>query len=175
MRLEPSEEFMYKRMDKRDRLMFLIPVWGIGASAGLLFIASERLRMPGVVILVIALAALFITWQVYRRVNGTIMPVSSCFLEIQSSCFVAVQPYRNEIYESCRIYYTEIETLLMTRKRSGFYIRVSDSGKSVIQRKERGRVMYVGQDGYSKENLEAVYQKIRERIPKTAKVYEFQR
>ncbi|MFR5631452.1 MAG: hypothetical protein ACLUFH_00450 [Monoglobales bacterium] len=173
MRLEPSEEFMYRRMDRKDRLMFLIPVWGIGASAGLLFIASGNLWIAGVAMVVIAMAAMLITWLAYRRVKGIIMPVSSCFLEIQSTCFVAVQPYRNEIYESCRIYFSEIETLVMSRRRTGFYIQISESGKSIIQRKDRGRVMYVGQDGYSKENLEAVYQKIRERVPETAKVYEY--
>ena len=71
------------------------------------------------------------------------MPLANCFLEIQSDCFVAVQPFRDGEYESCRIYFEEIEGMIEGKKGTGFYVRISGEGRSVVQRKEGGRVMLV--------------------------------
>ena len=44
MRLEPSEEMMYRRMDWKERLLLLFPLLGIWLSVGLLMIGSGRWR-----------------------------------------------------------------------------------------------------------------------------------
>ena len=54
MRLEPSEEMMYRRMDWKERLLLLFPLLGILASVGLLLIGSGRWRVWGVVAVGIA-------------------------------------------------------------------------------------------------------------------------
>ena len=50
MRLEPSEEMMYRRMDWKERLLLLFPLLGILASVGLLLIGSGRWRIWGVAV-----------------------------------------------------------------------------------------------------------------------------
>ena len=92
------------------------------------------------------------------------MPLANCFLEIQSDCFVAVQPFRDGEYESCRIYFEEIEGLIEGKKGKGFYVRISGEGRSVVQRKERGRVMFVSSEGYEVENFKEVSEKIRGQV-----------
>ncbi len=62
MRLEPSEEMMYRRMDWKERLLLLFPLLGILASVGLLLIGSGRWRIWGVAVVGIAAGALAVLW-----------------------------------------------------------------------------------------------------------------
>lgn len=165
MRLEPSEEMMYRRMDWKERLLLLFPLLGILASVGLLLIGSGRWRIWGVAVVGIAAGALAVLWVVYREIQRRIMPLVNCFLEVQSDCFVAVQPFRDGEYESCRIYFEEIEGLIEEKRGKGFYVRVSGEGRSVVQRKERGRVMFVSSEGYDRGRFGVVYEKISGRVP----------
>ena len=164
MRLEPSEEMMYRRMDWKERLLLLFPLLGILASVGLLLIGSGRWRIWGMVVVGIAAGALAVIWVVYREIQRWIMPLVNCFLEVQSDCFVAVQPFRDGEYESCRIYFEEIEGLIEGKRGKGFYVRVSGEGRSVVQRKERGRVMFVSSEGYEGERFEEIYERIRSKV-----------
>ena len=82
-----------------------------------------------------------------------------------------VQPFRDGVYESCRIYFDEIESLIEGRRGKGFYIRISGDGKSVVQRKERGRVMFVSSDGYDRKKFGVIYEKIKEEMSKKVREY----
>lgn len=163
MRLEPSEEMMYRRMDWKERLLLLFPLLGILTSVGLLMIGSGRWRGYGVVIVGLAVGALMVVWVVYRGIERRIMPLANCFLEVQRDCFVAVQPFRDGEYESCRIYFEEIGGLIEGKRGKGFYVRISGEGRSVVQRKERGKVMFVSSEGYDGEKFGMAYERIREK------------
>ena len=132
MRLEPSEEMMYRRMDWKERLLLLFPLLGILVSVGVLMIGSGRWRVYGVIVMGLAVGAMIVVWVVYRGIQRRIMPLANCFLEIQSDCFVAVQPFRDGEYESCRIYFEEIEGMIEGKKGTGFYVRISGEGRSVF-------------------------------------------
>ena len=170
MRLEPSEEMMYRRMDWKERLLLFFPLLGILASVGLLMAASEHWRTCGIVIVGIAVGIFVVVWVVYRGIQRRIMPLANCFLEVQGDCFVTVQPFRDGKYESCRIYFEEIEGLIEGKKGEGFYVRISGEGRSVVQRNERGKVMFVSSEGYDKERFGIVYRKIQERAPETINI-----
>ena len=77
------------------------------------------------VVVGIAAGALAVIWVVYREIQRRIMPLVNCFLEVQGDCFVAVQPFRDGEYESCRIYFEEIEGLIEGKRGKGFYVWVS--------------------------------------------------
>lgn len=155
---------MYRRMDWKERLLLLFPLLGILMSVGLLMAASGRWRVYGVIVVGLAVCAMIMVWVVYRGIQRRIMPIANCFLEIQRDCFVAVQPFRDGEYESCRIYFEEIEGVIEGKKGKGFYVRISGEGKSVVQRKERGRVMFVSSEGYERKKFEIVYGRIRKNV-----------
>ena len=94
MRLEPSEEMMYRRMDWKERRLLLFPLLGILVSVGVLMIGAGRWRVYGVVVVGLAVGALMVVWVVYRGIQRRIMPLANCFLEVQRDCFVAVQPFQ---------------------------------------------------------------------------------
>ncbi len=164
MRLEPSEEMMYRRMDWKERLLLLFPLLGILASVGLLMIGDGCWRVYGMIVVGLAVCAMIMVWVVYRGIQRRIMPIANCFLEVQRDCFVAVQPFQDGEYESCRIYFEEIEGLIEGKKGKGFYVRISGEGRSVVQRKERGRVMFVSSEGYDEERFKMMYEKIRKKL-----------
>ena len=166
MRLEPSEEMMYRRMDWKERLLLLFPLLGILASVGLLLIGSGRWRIWGVAVVGIAAGAMAAVWVVYREIQRRIMPLVNCFLEVQGDCFVAVQPFRDGEYESCRIYFEEIEGLIEGKRGKGFYVRVSGEGRSIIRGNARSRVIYISSLGYSEDKIKALYYRI---LKKTSK------
>ena len=173
MRLEPSEEMMYRRMDWKERLLLLFPLLGILASVGLLMIGDGCWRICGIVIVGMAAGAFVVVWVVYQGIQRQIMPIANCFLEVQRDCFVAVQPFRDGEYESCRIYFEEIEGLIEGKK--GFYVRISGEGRSVVQRKERGRVMFVSAEGYDGKKFGVMCEKIKRRIQMEEKMYDIEK
>lgn len=177
MRLEPSAEFMYRRMDQKDRVQILIPVCGIFASLGFFVTAFPKLYLSGISMIIGFLAAMLLCLGLYRNLKRKIMPVSGCFLEIQSKCFVVAQPYLDNTYETCRVYYDEIENLVRMKNGNGFYLKVNGEGKSIIKGKQKGkrRTMLIRSSGYSKENMDAFYKTIAARLPDTARVYEYER
>lgn len=162
MRLEPSEEFMYRRMDWKERLLLLFPLLGIVTSVGLLLIAGGR-QVLGIGVTGGGLCLMIGVWMGYLELQKRIMPLNQCFLEIQSDCFVMVQPFRDGVYESCRIYFDEIESLIEGKRGKGFYIRISGEGRSVIRGNVRSHVMYISSFGYSDGEIKAIYNKIGEK------------
>lgn len=175
MRLEPTEESMYRRMDLKDQMLMMIPVFGILASLGLFFLASPSMFVPGLVMLVAAISGMCGSIGIYSRIKRRIMPLTGCFLEIQTTCFVAVQPYRDNRYESCRIYYNDVIELIRGAGNKGFYIRISERGESVIQDEvnHERRVLFISPFGYSKDGVEEIYEVLKKRVPGTADIYEY--
>ena len=114
----------------------------------------------------IAAGAMAAVWVVYREIQRRIMPLVNCFLEVQGDCFVAVQPFRDGEYESCRIYFEEIEGLIEGKRGKGFYVRVSGEGRSVVQRKERGRVMFVSSEGDDGAKFRIMYRELEKKHQK---------
>lgn len=165
---------MYRRMDLKDRFMMLIPVMGLVASLGLFFLASPSAQAMGLGAVTAGVAGVCVCVGSFIWLKQRIMPLTGCFLEIRTDSFAAVQPYKDSRYESCRIYYKEVETLVKEKAGKGFYIRIMQTGESVIQgSQENRRTLFVSPFGYSREELEKVYEVLKERVSQTAEVYDY--
>lgn len=165
---------MYRRMDLKDRFMMLIPVMGLVVSLGFFFLASPSAQAMGLGVVTVGVAGLCVCGGGFIWLKQRIMPLTGCFLEIRTDSFAAVQPYKDSRYESCRIYYKEVETLVKEKAGKGFYIRIMQTGESVIQgSQENRRTMFVSPFGYSREEMEKVYEVLKERVLQTAEVYDY--
>lgn len=165
---------MYRRMDLKDHLMILIPAMGLVVSLGFFFLASPSTQIMGLGAVTAGLVGLGICGGGFVWLKRGIMPLTGCFLEIRTDNFAALQPYRDSQYESCRIYYKEVEMLVKEKAGKGFYIRIMQTGKSVIQgSREDRRTIFVSPFGYSREEMEKVYEVLKERVLQTAEVYEY--
>lgn len=174
MRLEPSEEAMYQRMDRKDRILYLIPFSGsIGSVIFLLCRVNHMQNLSISFFAIVFVLILFLAVQ-YCKLNRQIMPLSDCFLEIQKECLFVRQPEQQDRYESCQIYFKEIESLIWNRGKDGFFIRFHENGKSQVfcNGKQMGTIFHVRIFGYGEEEMKSVYQMVKERLPVSAKVYE---
>ena len=112
MRLEPSEEAMYRRMDLKDHLLIVILIMGFIASLSFFLLANPNSQ--------------------------------------------------------------EIELLIKDKAGSGFYIRILQPGESVIKgSQDKRRTMHISRFGYSEEEIETIYEVLKERVLQTATVYEY--
>lgn len=176
MRLEASEDDMYKRMDQRDRMMILIPVCGVVISLGMFLFAAGYLPLIGIGITGFGVVAAGISMICYLKLKGLVMPMRGCFMEIGTDSFAAVQPYKDGKYESCRIYFKDVENLVKEKKGGGFYLMTAAAGRSSIQigNENNLRQIFLKSFGYEKKKIETIYRIIRERLPESAKVYEYE-
>ncbi len=176
MRLEPSDKPMYRRMDQKDRTLVLIPIFGIVAAFGLFLLAARYPVVIGGSVVGLAASGMIGSAVRYRQLRRLIMPLSGCYLEIQTHCFVAKQPWLDGRYEQCRIYFQEIEGLVKGAKTAGFYLRIPEQGKSKIYGNGQGQrsLIYVSPFGYPQDQMQAMYQTIKERLPETARVFDYE-
>lgn len=173
MRVELSEEAMYRRMDWRDRLQFLIPLSSMACCVGIMLAASGAGNLLCFMVLCGAMVVLLCSALLYRKISGLIMPVSGCYLEIRDARFLLVQPFIRGRYESCCIELGEVEKLVYDGRKGGFYLKISSEGKSWIRdgEKREGRkrqVLYVNPFGYTRKQLESAYEILEKRVPVTA-------
>lgn len=175
MRLEPSEEFMYRRMDQKDQMRIMIPVFGIMFSLGFLLLSSPATVMTGVAVLIGSVIGIGGCIGLYVWLKRRIMPLVGCYLEIQTTCFVAVQPFLDSQYESCKIYYKDVEAVVKERKNKGFYLKIKESGESTIRGKgsDMRRILFISPFGYSKEGIGEMYEIFKKRVSEKTNIYEY--
>ncbi len=175
MRVELSEAAMYRRMDKKERCMVMMPLCGMVVFGGVILMAAGYPLLMCLALSSISAVGLIASGIKYQKLKRLIMPVSRCFLEVEGACFSVVQPWTDERYESCRIELEDIERLVKA-KRGSFYVKIHPERRSRIQ-DGSGRmrtIICVRPFGYETEQIEAIYQRIKERLPKTAEVYEYE-
>ena len=174
MRFEPSEEAMYRRMDQKERILYLIAAGGlVGPLVFLLGVINKNWYVAGGTVCFAVCFIAVLVWR-YRALGQRIMPLTGCFLEVRQDCLLVRQPQQQERYEACRIFCPEIEQLVWSGMKEGFYIRFHDNGKSsvLLRGKQSGPIFHIRPFGYRKEEMESVYQAIKERLPASASVFE---
>ena len=75
-----------------------------------------------------------------------------------------------------RIYFKEVQALIREAKVGGFYLQIPEGGESEIRGfgENRRCLFYVSPFGYPEDKMQAMYQTIKERLPETAEIYEYE-
>lgn len=177
MRVELAEEAMYRRMDQKDRMITFVPICGIIAFFGVFLMAAGYEMKVCVPVITAAILGAGGFGSCFWKQKRLIMPISRCFLEIEGSCFSFVQPFIDGKYESGRVYLGEVECLIQNKKADGFYLQIRTEGRSRIQggTEEKRTVMYISSFGYSRENMAAIYERLKSQVIRTANVYEYEK
>ena len=94
MRFEPSEEAMYRRMDQKERILYLIAACGlIGSFVFLLGVINQNWYVAGGAVCFAVCFIAVMVWR-YRALGQRIMPLTGCFLEVRQDCLLVRQPQR---------------------------------------------------------------------------------
>ena len=153
MRLEPSEESMYRRMGFKGSFSDTDSSYGAYGLPGLFFMASPSKYLIGIVAIIAGAVGLGTSLGGYLWLKQRIMPLSGCFFgKYEAIAFVTVQPYKDSQYESCRIYYKEVETLVKTKMERDLYQnfavrREHDSGEPEKQENDVYQSVRIFQGG----------------------------
>ena len=171
MRLQASDEDVYRIMDVRERylvgMVVSAMVCGILLAVFIMLIRKwDLLYFAGTAFF----GACFLLIRAVRC-GWRIMEMKQCYLEITQECFVVRQAEKNGRYESCRIYLDEIEKIIEGSRRGvpEFYVVVCpDAAKSFVladRTRIRKNIILVKSFGYAKETFHDLYRKLLWEVP----------
>lgn len=177
MRLMAKEEDIYKLMDVRDRYLY---------GAGLLLAAavvSGYLLMQQIFYWdCLYFTAVFGTGTIIClrqawKTNRQVMEEGCCYLELDGESLAVCQPEQNGRYESCRIFYHEMEKIVEGSRRGipEFYIVGSEAKDResfiLLDEEEQARQIFcVRSLGYGKEEFKDFYRRLRWEVPGRVRV-----
>ncbi len=173
MKLEATEDDIYRLMDRRGCCLCGIILCGVMAAVSVCYLVYGKKCWDFLYLLAaLCLGICFFvyqTWSISRR----IMETEGCYLELEPNCLVVRQPEVDGRYECCRIFYGEIEKIVEGSRRGvpEFYVvmrKMGEERKSFILLDGRERdqtVFYVRSLGYGKQAFTGFYQKFRQNLP----------
>lgn len=171
MRLKAKEDYIYKLMDKRDLYLLGIGICGITIGISL-YLLTSHIRWD-----FLYLFAAFIFVMIFLiiqtvHINRRIMEAGQCYLQLADDCLITYQPEKNGHYESCRIYYCEMEKIVEGSRRGvpEFYVVIKNDEhrKSFIlldDEEEERLIFCVRSLGYGTEEFREFYKKLKWEVP----------
>lgn len=177
MRLMAKEEDIYKLMDARDRYLY---------GAGLCLTAaavSGYLMMRQVffwdclyftaVFGFCSILCLYLAGKTGRQV----MEAGCCYLELDGESLAVCQPEQNGRYESCRIFYKEMEKIVEGSRRGipEFYVvtgKAADRESFILldEEEQARQIFCVRSLGYGNEEFKNFYRRLRWEVPGKVRV-----
>lgn len=178
MRLMAREEDIYKLMDLRDRYL-----WGAGfcflaAAVSLYFLTHRPLCWDLVYFAVVfGLSCILLFYHMWKA-GRQIMEAGCCYMELDGESLAVCQPQQNGRYESCRIYYDEMEKIVEGSRRGipEFYVVVAPGGEKesfiLLEEEEQARKIFcVRSLGYEPEKFREFYRKLRWEVPGKVRIF----
>ncbi len=177
MRLMAKEEDIYKLMDARDRHLYGSGLC-LAAAAVFGFLLSRRIALWDCLYFTIvfgmgSILLLCRAWKISRR----IMEAGCCYLELDRQSLAVCQPEQNGRYESCRIFYSEMEKIVEGSRRGvpEFYVVTSpepdrESFILLDEEEQMRQIFCVRSLGYGKEEFKNFYRRLRWEVPGKVRV-----
>lgn len=177
MRLMAKEEDIYKLMDVRDRYLY-----GAGLFLAAAVVSGYLLMQQIFYWDCLYFTAVFGTGTIIClcqawKTNRQVMEEGCCYLELDGESLAVCQPEQNGRYESCRIFYREMEKIVEGSRRGipEFYIVASGAKDResfiLLDEEEQARQIFcVRSLGYGKEEFKDFYRRLRWEVPGRVRV-----
>lgn len=173
LRLQADEEDVYHLMDLRERYFVLIGASSLieGIAAYFLFF---QIRCWDLIYLCAALfLGIFLLLRQSNKISKRIMEAEVCYMELDEFSLAVCQPEKNGKYESCRIFYDEMDKIVEGTRRGvpEFYIVIRKEGKEqksffLLDEEEQERdVFCVRSFGFDNQGFMEFYRKLRWIVP----------
>lgn len=173
LRLQADEEDVYHLMDLRERYFVLIGAGSLieGIAAYFLFF---QIRCWDLIYLCAALfLGIFLLLRQSNKISKRIMEAEVCYMELDEFSLAVCQPEKNGKYESCRIFYDEMDKIVEGTRRGvpEFYIVIRKEGKEqksffLLDEEEQERdVFCVRSFGFDNQGFMEFYRKLRWIVP----------
>lgn len=173
LRMQADEEDVYHLMDLRERYFVLIGAGSLieGIAAYFLFF---QIRCWDLIYLCAALfLGIFLLLRQSNKISKRIMEAEVCYMELDEFSLAVCQPEKNGKYESCRIFYDEMDKIVEGTRRGvpEFYIVIRKEGKEqksffLLDEEEQERdVFCVRSFGFDNQGFMEFYRKLRWIVP----------
>lgn len=178
MRLMATEDDIYKLMDLRDRYLLGSILGGVAVAISFYLLTEGKWYWDIVYLFVASSVGIFLFVRQICKINRKIMGAENCYLELEKDCLVVCQPEKNGHYESCRIFYEEIEKIVEGSRRGipEFYIVLTENeeeNESFIlldDEEEKRRIFCVRSLGYETQKFIQFYRKLLWQVPGQVRV-----
>lgn len=173
MRLKATEDDVYKLMDRREQYFVALILCCIAEGiCGYLFVYQKRCWDLVYFCIVFAFMILLLFWQIWQS-KRRIMEAENCYMELDADSLAVRQPEKNDHYESCRIFYDEIEKIVEGSRRGmpEFYIvlrkmeKGQDSFILLDDEEQHRRIFCVHSFGFNHKKFIEFYRMLRWSVP----------
>lgn len=173
MRVKTTEDDVYRLMDRREQYIAAAALLSIAECICIyLLVCQKRCWDLAYVCVAFAMAVILFTRQALRS-GRRIMEAECCYLELDGDSLAVCQPEKNGHYESCRIFYEEIDKIVEGSRRGipEFYVVLRDieeGQESFIlldDEEQRRRIFCVRSFGFDDEKFIEFYRSLRWSVP----------
>lgn len=176
MRLLAKDEDIYKLMDLRDGYLCCGGFCLIATAVSIHFL-MQGLSWERVYFLTAfglgGILLFFLAWKNSRR----IMEAECCYMELDGESLAVYQPEQNGQYESCRIFYDEVEKIVEGSRKGipEFYVVIdpSEERESFILldgEEQKRKIFCVHSLGYGNQEFKKFYRRLRWEVPGRVRV-----
>lgn len=174
MIMKATEHDMYRLLDYKEKCLIRAgSCFGISGLLGFFLLFNHCFWESICVFLILASWGFYLVKEALKA-NGRIMQTKGCYMKLEEDCLVIRQPYKNEHYEVCRIFYREMEKIVEGSRRGipEFYIVIRKMKEEeqdsfiLLDKKEKETLIFqVRSFGYDKEAFQKFYLKLRWLVP----------
>lgn len=173
MWLKATEDDIYKMMDRREQYSAASAVCSLAEGICVyLLLYQKRCWDLAYLCGVLATAVILFIWQVHS-VSRRIMEAENCYMELDADSLAVCQPEKNGHYESCRIYYEEIDKIVEGSRRGipEFYVVLRESEERqesfilLDDEEQPRRIFCVRSFGFDQNKFIEIYRRLRWMVP----------
>lgn len=154
LRLQATEDDVYHLMDLKEQYFIMTAICSVAEGISAYFFIYQK-RCWDLVYLCTALTlAIILLLRQAIKISRRIMEAENCYMALEEDSLAVCQPEKNGKYESCRIFYDEMDKIVEGTRRGvpEFYIVIRKEGHAfgVCTSKTPGNDVWV--TSYMKEN-----------------------
>ena len=131
LRLQATEDDVYHLMDLKEQYFIMTAICSVAEGISAYFFIYQK-RCWDLVYLCTALAlAIILLLRQAIKISRRIMEAENCYMALEEDSLAVCQPEKNGKYESCRIFYDEMDKIVEGTRRGvpEFYIVIRKEGK----------------------------------------------
>lgn len=173
MRLKATEDDVYRLMDRREQYYVAVALCSMAEGiCSYILIYQKRCWDLAYLCGMLGVSIVLFIWQVFQS-GRRIMEAECCYMELDEASLAVCQPQKNGHYESCRIFYHEIDKIVEGSRRGipEFYIvlqGIEEEQESFIlldEVEQQRRIFCVRSFGFDHKKFIEFYRKLRWTVP----------
>lgn len=173
MRLKATEDDVYRLMDRREQCYLALALCSAAEGICIYLLVYQKRCWDLVYLCGVLAVSILLFFRQACKSGKRIMEAENCYMELDTDSLAVRQPERNNHYESCRIFFDEIEKIVEGSRRGmpEFYVvlREMDAGQESFilldEEEQHRRIFCVRSFGFDHKRFIEFYRTLRWSVP----------